>query len=108
MTASLLIRRARAGAGITQQELAKRAGVPQSTIARLEAPGSNPRAATLSRVLSAAGAKLDVSPTGGVDETLVVRNLRLRPAERLDRFSSAYRNVRELKAKAKRRGADLA
>ena len=109
MAADLLVRRARIGAGLTQAELAARAGMPQSTIARLEARGSNPRVQTLERVLAAAGARLEAAkPSGGVDESLVARNLRLSPAERLDRFRASYRNVRELKRRAKPADGHLA
>ena len=108
--ASLLIRRARASAGLTQAQLAARAQMPQSTIARLEAQGSNPRVQTLERVLAAAGAKLESGGalSGGVDETLVAQNLQLTPAERLERFSRSYANVRELTLAAKRTSGDLA
>jgi transcriptional regulator with XRE-family HTH domain len=110
VSASLLIRRARAAAGLTQAQLAARAQMPQSTIARLEAAGSNPTIETLERVLGAAGARLEVTHgvVSGVDETLVGQNLRLTPAQRLDRFRHSYANVRELAATAKRVDGDLA
>jgi hypothetical protein len=77
--------------------------MPQSTIARLEAAGSNPTSETLERVLAAAGARLEVTHgvVSGVDETLVAHNLRLTPAERLQAFRGSYRNVRALTMKAK-------
>jgi transcriptional regulator with XRE-family HTH domain len=109
VSASLLIRRARAQAGLTQGELAARAQMPQSTIARLEAQGSNPRVRTLERVLAAAGTKLEAQDiaSGGVDETLVAQNLRLSPEERLDRFRHSYENVRALALAAKRVRGEL-
>ena len=109
MSAAVLIRRARIDAGLTQSELAARAGMPQSTVARLEAHGSNPRAQTLERVLAAAGARLEAAKVaGGVDESLVARNLALTPAERLQRFRASYSNVRELTRTARRKRAELA
>lgn len=83
--------------------------MPQSTIARLEAHGSNPRVQTLERVLAAAGARLEAAkPRGGVDESLVARNLALSPAERLDRFRASYRNIRELTRTARPARGELA
>jgi hypothetical protein len=84
--------------------------MPQSTIARLEAHGSNPRMQTVERVLAAAGAKLEAAPavSGGVDETLVAQNLTLSPAERLERFARSYANVRELTLTAARHRGDVA
>lgn len=94
MSAASLIRAARREAGLTQADLAARAGVPQSSVARLETPGSNPTVRTLERVLRAAGRRLELGADPGVDETLIARNLRLSPAERVAAFEAAYRNVR--------------
>jgi len=47
------IRRLRKKAGLTQAELAKRAGVSQSLIARIETGSVNPRLTTLKRILDA-------------------------------------------------------
>jgi len=55
---SSLIRSARLGAGLTQAQLAERAGTSQAAIARYEAGASSPSVATLERVLSAAGKTL--------------------------------------------------
>jgi transcriptional regulator with XRE-family HTH domain len=109
MPASTLIRAARRRAGLTQTELAERAAMPQSSIARLEAPGSNPTVATLERVLAAADQIVRVAPQHetGVDETLIVRNLALTPAERLANFRRTYANVQRLRAKARRLSGDV-
>ena len=55
MSASALIRQARAAAGLTQAELGARLGVSQPVIARLESATSNPTYATLERALRATG-----------------------------------------------------
>ena len=47
------IRRMRIRAGLTQKELAERAGVSQSLIARIERGSVDPRLSTLKRILSA-------------------------------------------------------
>jgi hypothetical protein len=73
-------------------------GTTQSVVARLEAPGSNPRVQTLDRAVMATGRRLQLitGASPGVDETLIASNLRLSPAERLKRFSSDYRSFRRL------------
>lgn len=54
------IRRLRMERGLSQQELAKRMGLPQSVIARLEGGGVEPRLSTLDRVAQALGVTLEV------------------------------------------------
>jgi transcriptional regulator with XRE-family HTH domain len=49
---------ARVRAGLTQQELAKRMGTAQSTIARLERGGRSPNASTLRKFAEATGSRL--------------------------------------------------
>jgi ribosome-binding protein aMBF1 (putative translation factor) len=54
------VRRQREAAGLTQQQLADRAGMTQSVVARLEAGGTEPTLATLDRVARARGWELTV------------------------------------------------
>lgn len=54
------LRRARHTAGLTQRELARRAGTSQSVVARIESGTTSPTAATLERLLAAAGFELRV------------------------------------------------
>lgn len=68
MTPDLLIRTARRRAGVTQAVLAARAGMTQPEVARLERPGSNPTAHTLTRLLGAAGQRLELAPLDDVDD----------------------------------------
>lgn len=49
---------ARRAQNLTQEELAKKAGVTQNTIARLESGTSNPTIATIARVAKALGKEL--------------------------------------------------
>jgi uncharacterized protein len=56
--AGSVLRAARTAAGLTQAELARRAGVTQSVISAYEAGRREPSVATLSRLVDAAGATL--------------------------------------------------
>lgn len=93
MEPSALIRQARESAGLTQAELASRAGVKQPEIARLETAGANPRIATLEKVLAASGQSLTLGfdRSAGIDESLIAESLKLSPAERLREFEDFYK-----------------
>ncbi len=52
--------RARLAKKMTQQQLAHEAGVPQTTIARLESGTNNPTIATVSRVAAVLGKELQL------------------------------------------------
>ncbi len=95
-TVAELIADARARAGVSQHELAARAGSSQPAIARLESGLANPTIATLERVLAAAGFRLrcELVPLEtsdplveaykrDVDRTLIRENLRRTIDERL-------------------------
>ena len=102
MGASGLLRQARRAAGLGQREIARRAGVPQPTLSRIERGLTSPRFATLDRLLRECGLDLELAPRAGrgVDRTLIAEALRLTPGER------ARRVVREWEATAAfRRGA---
>lgn len=95
--AGRVLRDARLRAGLTQAGLATRAGVTQPVVSRAEAPGANPRVATLDRLLRAAGARLELSAPvqalPDVDEDQLLEHLRLTPAERLRMHDSSKRNL---------------
>jgi transcriptional regulator with XRE-family HTH domain len=61
MTPGALVRKARTAAGMTQADLARRAGTTQSAIARLEAGEVSPRWDTVLSLVTAAGARLEIT-----------------------------------------------
>ena len=65
MTAASRVNQARRAAGISQRELSRRTGVPQSAIARIERGQQIPRADTLDRLLDACGFELRLGPSKG-------------------------------------------
>jgi uncharacterized protein len=100
-----LLRSARRAAGLTQTDLARALGTTQAAVARLERPGGNPTIATLDRALRATGHRLDLQAvpyTPSVDETLIARQLRLTPAERLRAFQGSHRRLTPLAGAAGR------
>jgi transcriptional regulator with XRE-family HTH domain len=111
MDPSALIRESRREAGLTQAALGAKLGRSQASIAALERRGSNPRVETLDRVLRATGHRLRLSAgerRSSVDETLIASNLRVAPAERLERFSTWYRSVRSMTEKVRSAGGSPA
>jgi transcriptional regulator with XRE-family HTH domain len=97
--ASTLIRKARGDAHLSQTDLARRLGVSQAAIAKLERAGSNPTVDTLDDVLWSTGHRLTLSAPArqsGVDESLIRQQLELPPAERLRRLDRHIHEVRRL------------
>jgi transcriptional regulator with XRE-family HTH domain len=94
-----LLADARRQAGLTQAVLARRLGISQAAIARLEQPESNPRIATLDRALRATGAELIISARPrepSIDEGLIRQQLALTAAQRLNNLEVMYEQAREL------------
>jgi transcriptional regulator with XRE-family HTH domain len=88
-----LIREARRRAGLTQAELARRAGVPQSTVGRIESGARVPSTALAERLIRAAGFELRVGlgePDPDTD-SLFDRTLRRTPRQRLADAARAAR-----------------
>jgi transcriptional regulator with XRE-family HTH domain len=97
MTGSI-IRDARLAAGLTQAQLARRLGITQPSVARLESAGDNVTIATLQRALNAMDRTLVIRSQlmpSSVDETLIASALDMTPGERLERFERSYQHVRE-------------
>lgn len=88
MHAGQFIREARLRAGLTQRELAARAGTSQSAIARIESGSTSPSFDRVMRLVRACGFDLDIHVVP-LDEdlwTLAEQGERLSPDERLDRL----------------------
>lgn len=105
MEAGTLVRNSRTAAGLTQTELARRAGTTQAAVARLESGRVNPKVGTLRKLLAAAGCRLELNASpaaSSIDETLIARQLKLSPAERLKAFEAAYDDARRLAGSARR------
>lgn len=61
LSAALQLRWWRAEHGVSQAEAARRAGVSQQQIAKLENPDANPTLATLEKVAGALGLRIDLT-----------------------------------------------
>lgn len=87
MKGSQFVREARIRAGITQAELAGRAGTTQSAIARVEAGKESPTLERLVELVRACGFDLHIRlvPLEDADWASVEELLRLTPAERVER-----------------------
>ena len=85
MKASRALKYARARAGLSQRELAEKAGLPQSTVGRIESGAVDPRFETLMTLLRACGYDLEVEPRLGIgaDRTQIREALKLTPEQRL-------------------------
>ncbi|WP_195210536.1 helix-turn-helix domain-containing protein [Actinomarinicola tropica] len=73
MDAATLIRTARRRAGLSQRDLAARAGTSHPTLCAYEAGRKVPRADTLARILRAAGFAVDVELRPRADASLDAR-----------------------------------
>ena len=97
MTAKRLLRTARRRAGLSQRALGEAAGIPQSTVARIELGTLSPRIDTLERLLNAAGQALTTERRIGVgiDRTQIHALLRLTPTERARLATANVANMAE-------------
>lgn len=98
MDASDALRTARRDAGLSQRALARRAGVPQPAIARIEQGRVTPRVDTLTHLLAACGRDLMVvdRPGEGIDRSVIRRLLLLTPDERLHLAVAEATNLERL------------
>lgn len=98
---SSLLRDARLAEGLTQAQLARRLGISQPSVARMEASGDRITVATLRRALNACRRGLVLQAVEwepSYDESLLRSNLRLTHAERLQAMTDGYARFQELGA----------
>lgn len=102
--AARMLRHARRSAGLTQRALAAKTGIPQETIARIEAARADPRVSTLDRLLEGCGYGLEHMPRLGIgiDRSQIRERLALGPSERLVRAIEEDRFMLELRSNLKR------
>jgi transcriptional regulator with XRE-family HTH domain len=104
LDASRLVYEARSRAGLSQRQLARRAGTAQSVVARIEGGRTHPSSETLARLVAAAGFEIrtELVPRSAADTHMlddVERILALSPEQRLlevrnvSRFTAAARRV---------------
>jgi transcriptional regulator with XRE-family HTH domain len=100
-----MLRDARKGVRLSQRALARLAGVPQPTVARIESRAVVPRVDTLDRLLAICGRTLTSGPLpgAGVDRTPIRALLRLSPGDRLRLAAREARNLARLLSGATRR-----
>lgn len=98
----VLLAAARHRAGLSQRALAAAAGMPQSTVGRIEAGLIDPRASTLRALLRACGEDLEAVPRLGigVDVSQIRERLALSPRARLDQLTAAWAAVEPIRRRA--------
>jgi len=99
-----LVREGRKRAGLTQVELAGRAGTTQSAIARLESGRTSPALEQVERLLRLCGFQLviELAPYDDSDIVQAEASLRRTPSERARRLETTVNRMRALKRDASR------
>jgi transcriptional regulator with XRE-family HTH domain len=96
--AETFVRTARRARRLTQRDLARRTGVAQPTIARIESGRENPRLDTIERLLAGCGYVIEAvpQPGHGVDRTQIRELLRVTPQRRLELLRDDVRGLMRL------------
>jgi transcriptional regulator with XRE-family HTH domain len=99
-----LVREARKRAGLSQRELAARAGTTQSAIARLESGRTRPAFDDVLRLVRLCGYDLDVMlvERDASDWMQAQELLRMSPGDRLDRAARFARRVQRFREAAEK------
>ena len=102
--AGRMLRHARRRAGLTQRQLAAKAGIPQESIARIERARVDPRVGTLDRLLEACEFGLEAMPRLGIgiDRPQIRERLDLAPGARLARAMREDQAMLEFRSQLKR------
>jgi transcriptional regulator with XRE-family HTH domain len=100
VSAATYVNQARRAAGLSQRELSRRTGVPQSSIARIEQGQQVPRTDTLERLLNACGFELRLGPMrgSGVDRSQLREWLEFSHADRLERATGYGRMLERVRS----------
>lgn len=100
MDAAGIVKMARRRAGLSQRELARRSGVAQPTVSRIEAGRMSPTFDTLNALAAACGMEISVLERGGggADVAMVRDLLRMTPAERLAYHTQGGRVLQRMRA----------
>jgi transcriptional regulator with XRE-family HTH domain len=103
-----LVKEARKRAGLTQAQLAERAGTTQSVISRLERGATTPSMETISGLVRACGFDLEVRLAQHDDSehdwSIAQMNLTLSPTQRVRQVEAWVNFVEEARAARKPRG----
>src|SRR5712691_9129616 len=105
VTAGELLREARERHGLTQAQLARRAGTSQAAISRIENDRISPTVETLAELLDLLGEKLVLQTRyvdWGHDATLLRESLALSPLERARQGAAAAAVVEKLREAVRR------
>jgi transcriptional regulator with XRE-family HTH domain len=99
-----LVREARRRAGLTQRELAEKAGTTQSALARLEAGRTSPSFDLVLKLVRLCGLDLDIMlvERDDSDWAQAVRLRNLSPAERAERAQQVAKVMWELREAGRR------
>ena len=100
MTGADLVREARKRAGLTQRELAERAGTTQSAVARLESGRTSPSFDSVLRLIRLCGFRLDVAldPYDDSDIAQAEALLRMSVDERVEHVQAAVAFAEDMRA----------
>lgn len=106
MRSSELIKVARKRAGLTQVQLAERAGTSQPAIARWEAGERDPGFSTLQRLIQSCDLDLSIAlnPTDLHDLSLALRTREMTPGQRVENMLEWTRSLEKFVSSVRRTG----